>query len=1109
MNSGMKLLVGVCVWAWLLVGTAWPQITGGSFRGVITDQSGAVVSNAKVVLLDTVNGAPRNAVSGESGEYLFPSVPPGVYSFTVSASGFQTLHNERVTLQVAQQATLDFKLRPGNVSETVNVTGEAPLLNTTDSTVGTVVDGEKITQLPLNGRQFTQLILLTPGAAPQNTGLQGAYDAATDLGAVSPAVNGARAEMNNFTIDGVENNELYFNFVAVNPPPDALREFKVQSDMSSGAFGRAAGANVNVVTRSGTNQFHGSAWEFLRNTSLNADQRFSPASDFHQNQFGLTAGGPIWKQKIYAFGWWESFRKRNASANFGIVPTEAQLNGDLSGMQQVYDPFSTHQTGTDGDGNPIFARDPFPGNQIPTSMLNQTALNIAHLMFPAPNLVNDPSGNNFINTQSRKSDNDQFGIRIDAVLPHDYNLFGRYSYQDATLTSPQVLPILPSQTNNRMHQAVFGVNKALSTTSVLDVHAQFLRTSLLISNPAPAPLSFLQDNGLVTDFPPPDGIDPFMPGMCIGGGLCYGAQTYGPIAPIDNLEFNGSYTKILGKHNLSFGGSFIHTYFYENYNYGGAGFDVLPTSDPANVASTGEGLASFLLGVPSNANQFVGSYQFNGRGNYWGLFANDEWHVHPKLVLSLGLRYDYSSPFTEEDGHLASLDWENSTPTSTKWLSVAPNPITGEPSTAPDGIYYPDRNNFGPRVGLAYRLRDSLVVKSGFGWFYDFNQSNIQVQQDTIGMWPFGAGDFEGNLNLPSTGQPTPDRLLGTGIFPPFVFPTTPPSAPGFVANRNNRTPYVQTWNLGIEKSFGNNWLVSATYLGSKGTHLTIEYPVNTASTPGPGDLGPRQRLPQFSPMTIDVNGANSSYHAGQIKIEKRTTSGLAFLTSYSYSKSMDVSSTVHGTSQPYNGIQDSFNINGSRGPSDFDLTHNFVTSVVYELPFGEGKRFLNDHGVLSRYALGGWQTTAIVSLNSGFPFSLLVPFDNANVGGGAQRPNLVGNPNSGACPGQGGGPAIPVHSIDCWFNTNAVAFPDQFTFGNMARNSLRQDGYQNVDFGAFKHFRITEGSNLEFRAEFFNLFNHPNLGPPDTALGSGSFGTIRRVVGTQRLVQFGLKFNY
>jgi Carboxypeptidase regulatory-like domain/TonB dependent receptor len=1087
-----------CISAFLMLDPAWSQITEGTFRGVITDPSGAVVAGARVELRDTISGAARETTSNNSGEYLFPSVPPGVYSLTVSLPGFETLHNDEVTLQVGQQATLDFRLRPGDLKQVVTVRDQASLLNVTNATIGTVVDGEKVTQLPLNGRQFTQLILLTPGAAPQNTGLQGSYDVATNLGAVSPAVNGARSEMNNFTIDGVENNELYFNFVALNPPPDAIREFKVQSDMSSGAFGRAAGANVNVVTRSGTNEYHATLWEFLRNTSLDARDFFNPTrSVFHQNQYGFTAGGPIRKQKVFGFGWWEGFRKRLGSSIVGTVPTPAQLAGDLSGLPPVYNPFSTRQIGTDAQGNPIFTRDPFPGNQIPKGMLNSAAVNIASVMFPAPNLQRG-SAANYINTQPLTTDSDQFGVRIDALLPADTNFFGRYSYSNAALSSPQLLPVLPTQTRNRMQQAVVGLTRALSPTSVVDFHAQFLRTSLLIYNPAPAPATFLQSNGLEKDFPPPTGIPPFMPGICMSDSACYGAQTYGPIAPINSWEFNGSYTKIVRKHNLSFGANFIHTFFYENYNYGGANFDNLPTSDPQNSANSGSGLASFLLGVPSSANQFVGSYEFTGRGNYYGVFANDEWQIDRRLVLTLGLRYDYSAPFTEAHGHLASLDWDNSTPTNTIWLTVVRNPITGAPANAPDGIYFPNRTNFGPRVGIAYRLRNDLVLRTGYGLFYDFNQSNIQDQQDTVGLWPWGAGDFEGNLNLPTAAQPTPTRLLGTGIFPPFMFPSSPPYAPGFVANRHNRTPYVQTWNLGIDKSYGNNWLVSVTYLGSKGTHLPIEFPVNTARTPGPGPLGPRQRLPQFAPLTIDGNWSNSSYQAGEIKIEKRTSSGLAFLTSYSYSKSLDVSSTVHGTSQPYNGVQDSFNIRGSRGPSDFDLTHNFVTSVVYDLPIGEGRHFLNNHGVLSRYLVGGWQATTIISLNSGFPFSLSVPYDNANVGGGAQRPTLSGN-------------LLPPgfkQTPNAWFNVNAVTVVP-YAFGNLGRNVLRQNGFKEVDAGAFKQFPITETRKLEFRTEVFNLLNHPSFGAPDTSVGSPTFGQVLKTIGLPRVIQFGLKLNF
>jgi hypothetical protein len=1099
MKRGVELMrvLAACAWCLLLACSAWPQITGGSFRGVITDPSGAVIPGVRVELLDTVTGATRDTQSNSAGEYLFPSVPPGVYNVTVSMGGFETLRNDGVTLLVGQQATLDFKLKPGSVNESVTVTGEAPLLNATNATVGTVVEGEQITQLPLDGRQFTQLILLTPGAAPQNTGLQNFYDISTSLGAYSPAVNGTRSEMNNFTIDGVENNELYFNFVALNPPPDAIREFKVQSDMSSGAFGRAAGANVNVVTQSGTNQYHASLWEFLRNTSLNSREYFNPVrSTFHQNQYGLTAGGPIRRGKVYGFGWWEGFRKGLGSSILGVVPTNDQINGNLSGFPDIYNPFSTRQTGTDSKGNPIFTRTQFTGNQIPQTMLNKAAVNIAHLMFPSPNYQGN--GANYINTQPETLDSDQFSARIDVVFPHDFNLFGRYSYQNAALTSPQLLPILPNETRNRMQQAVVGLNRALSPTSVLDIHGQFLRTSLIYFNPAPAPLSFLENNGLVKDFPPPTGIPPFMPGMCMSDSACFGTQTYGPIEPINSWEFNGSYTRILGQHSLALGASFIHTSFYENYNYGNANFDNLPTSDPQNSGTTGSGLASFLLGVPSAANQFVGSQQFDGRGIYYGLYANDEWQISPKLVATVGMRYDYASPFQEKDGHIASLDLENSTPTHTIWLTEVRNPITGAAAAAPNGIYFPNRTDFGPRASIAYRVRKDTALKAGYGLFYDFNQSNIQDQQDTVGLWPWGAGDFEGDLNLPTGTQPAPTRILGTGIFPPFVFPNSPPYAPGYVARRQNRTPYVETWNLGIDQSYGNNWLVSVTYLGSSGTHLPVEFPTNTANAPGPGPLAPRQRLPQFAPMTIDCACTSSSFAAGEIKVEKRATSGLALLTSYTYSKSLDVSSTVHGTSQPYNGVQDSFNLRGSRGPSDFDLTHNFVTSVVYDLPFGKGKRFLNQQNAFSQAVLGGWQATTIVTVNSGFPFSLFVPYDNANVGGGAQRPTVTGDLL----------PSGFKQTPNAWFNTKAVTVIP-YTFGNLGRNALRQDGFKNVDTGILKQFPFSESKGLEFRTEFFNFFNHPNFGPPDPTVGDPTFGQLLTQVGNPRVMQFSLKLSY
>lgn len=1079
------------------------QITNGSFRGAVTDQSGAVIAQASVKLTEATKGISREATTDDTGTYQFPNLPPGVYDFAVTSQGFRTLINKGVTLQVSQHATLNFTLQLGEVVDQVTVTDQAPLLNSTNATVGTVVDREKISQLPLNGRQITQLILLTPGSAPQNTGLQNSYHVSTNVGAVSPAVNGTRSEMNNFTLDGVENNELYFNFPAINPPPDAVQEFRVESNMSSGAYGRAGGANVNLITRSGTNEYHGTMWEFLRNTKLNTRHPFNPdpkPSPFNQNQYGFTAGGPVKKDQVWGFGWWEGFRKRLGSSIIGTVPTPAQLNGDLSAFPPIYNPFTTRVVGTDADGNPILQRDPFPGNQIPRQLLNPTALAVAQLMLPTPNYSDPQSGANFINTQSLSTDSDQFGIRMDAKLPGETTFFGRYTYSNASLVSPTLIPVRPDLRTNRMQQAVIGLNRSLSPTAVMDFRTQFLRTSLFVGNPRAASIDFLNQYGLSPrDFPPPQGIEPFMPAMFTSDNFGFGEQVHGPISPINNWEHNGSFTKILGKHTLTAGASLIRTFFYENYNYGGAGFDGLPTSDPQNPASTGSGLASFLLGIPSNAYQFAGSYEFAARSNYYGAYVNDEWRATPKLTLTFGLRYDYSSPFKEEQGRLGGLDWLGSTPDRTIWLTTVRNPVTGEPPTAPEGVFFPDRNNWAPRAAVAYRLKDDWVVRSGYGIFYDFNQSNIQIQQDTIGSWPFGAPRFEPAINLPTADNPRPTRLLGSGIFPPFSFPTEPPQFPGFAVNRSNRTPYVQIWNLGIDKTFGSNWLVSATYLGSKGTHIPIQYSVNTANKPGPGDLAPRQRLPRFGPMTLNGQWSNTSYNAGQLKLERRTSHGLALLMSYTYSKSLDIASTVHGSSQPWNGVQDSFDFRASRGPSDFDLTHNFVTSIVYDLPIGEGKRFLGNAGKISRYLLGGWQVNGIVTSNSGFPFSLLVGYDNANVGGGPQRPTLIGDLL----------PSGFKQTSDRWFNTDAVTVIP-FTYGNLGRNVLRQDGLQNVDMGISKRTRLTESTNLDFRAEFFNLFNHVNLAAPNTSFSdSRNFGKVFSIVGLPRVIQFALKLSF
>jgi len=1081
---------------------AWSQTTNGSFRGTVTDQTGGAVRGAQIRVTNTARNVSAEALTTDSGEYVVPNVPPGTYNLRVSLMGFETLETRGVTLLVNQNATLDFVLKAGSVTQEVTVTAQASLANITDATVGTVIGTEPILQLPLNGRQFTQLMLLTPGVAPQGSGQQGFFEIHTDYGAISPAVNGARPEMNNFTIDGVEDNELFFDFPVINPPPDALREFNVQTNMSSGQYGRAAGANVNIVTQSGGNQFHGAAWEFLRNTHLNARNFFNPTvSTFHQNQFGGTLGGPIIKNKVWAFGWYEGFRKTLGSTILELVPTSAQLGGNLSGLQPIYNPYTTHQAGSDSQGNPLFSRNPFPGNQIPASMLNATALAVANLVYPQPNYAGD--GVNYLDSEPVVTSTNQFGIRVDAALGRNTNLFGRYSQDTASRVLPTGIPKSPTDQKQVGRQQVVGVTHTFGPTAVLEIRGQYLRSAIGLLGFFP-PSSFLESNGLLRDWPAQTGLRPVLPGFGISdtAGIPGTPQSL-PGDPINNWEYSGTFTKVLNKHTITTGASLVHTWVLDNCTYASAQFNNLPTADPQNTSSTGSGLASFLLGLPTSANDFRGTAEMRLHGNYYGVFLDDVWKASTKLTVNLSVRYDYAPPLLETQGRQGTLDRVNSTPTNTIWLidksAKPPVDLSASPATVQrvrDGIFEPDHKNWSPRVGLAYRVKSSMAVRAGYGIFYDFNQSNVQDVQDIMGQWPFGFPFFTPpNLNQPTAANPVPQNVLGVNVFPPFVPGATPPSGPGFAAARDNRRPYVQVWDLGIEQSIGTAWLFSATYLGSKGTHMIITPEVNTAPTPGPGDAQSRVALPQFSPFEVTGAWGNSTYHSAQLKIQRRVGHGLNFLSSYTWSKSIDYQSAAHGSAQPGEGIQNGLNFRADRAVSDYDLTHNFVFSGIYELPFGEGKRFAPGNNQINRYLLTGWKIDGILSLHTGFPFNLFVPFDNANTLGANQRPSLVGQ-------------LVPSgfnRTLSQWFNTSALAVIP-YTFGNLGRNVVRQDSFKNIDYSIAKETTIKEAQRIDFRGEFFNLFNHPNFGPPDGNVSNPTFGQVLSA-GNPRFIQFGLKY--
>lgn len=1108
---------GAVALAFLIVCACWPaagQTVNGSFRGKVTDPSGAVIPGANVTMTDTAKGVSRDTKTDASGYYEFLDVPPSTYDFTVSFIAFEALNNRGVVLLVNQNATLDFSLQPGTVTQRVSVTAQAPLINTTNSTVGTVVDHQQTVDLPLNGRQFSQMILLTPGAAPQGSDQQGTFEVGTNVNAISPAVNGVRADMNNFTIDGVENNELFFNFLALSPPPDAIQEFNVQSYITNGAYGRAPGANVSIATRSGTNQFHADAWEFLRNDVLDSRNFFAAdRSTFRQNQFGGDAGGPIRKDKIWAFGWYEGLRKSLASVNLGTIPTPAELGGNLSALpEQIYNPFTTTQTGVDASGNPIFTRTPFANNQIPSSMINPTSLALAQHFYPAPNLPIVPGQPNFINTQPVTTSINQWSSRVDATLPKSTSLFARFSWDKGVVQSPALLPNTGTQLINPNVQAVLGVTRSINSTTVLNLHMQYLRTYPLLEQYGSClPASQLQSLGLFADWPGQQGVSsgPCNPGVGISDVYGPPGQTFIPLGPANNWEYRGELTKIKGTHTITVGGSVMRSWLHSDNAYAGVSFNNLPTSDPQNSATTGSGLASYLLGVPSAGNRQAGDGGQSLFGNYYALYAGDEIRITPKLTMTLGLRYDYASPLQDTRGRVAAINWDASTTSNIVYdvdktatelhgINLVTNPAPGITiARTSSGLYDAQRTNFAPRLALAYRIAPSTSAHAGYAIFYDFNQNLFQQQDDIMGNWPFGNPVFTlAGYNQPTPAKLTPTNIFGVNVFPPVTFTSVPPIGSGFVAQPHGYvTPYVQEWNVGVDHAFGNNWSLSVTYVGSKGTHLGGNTYVNTANTPGPGPVAPRTRLPNLlGTYYIDGHWFNSSYNSAEIKIEKRFSQGLTFLGSYTYSHSLDdISKNTN-----YTYVQNPLNFAADRASSDYDLTHIAVLSAIYELPFGEGKRFANGSGALSRYVVGGWRASTILSLNNGFPFNITIPFDNANVGAASQRPSV-------------NGPLVPSgfqQTPNHWFDTKAL-YVVPYTFGSLGRNTIREDAFKNLDFSLAKDFPITESVRLEFRSEFFNVLNHPNFGPPDAGFGDPTFGSVLNMNGSPRDIQFGLKLHF
>lgn len=1058
--------------------------TLGSISGSVFDPSSAAIPGARVTVLNTQTGVPREVTTNNNGFFQALSLIPGIYSVDVIAPNFNRQLQDKLKLDVAGAISLTFRLSVGQVAEAIRVEAEGEQLKSTEGVISTTIDNTKVVELPLNGRNFNNLIRLTPGAT------RGTNAGGPTLNGTTFAVTGSRSDQSNYTLDGTYNNGTFFKTAAIAPSIDAISEFKIQTNMSA-KFGAAGGANIAVSIRSGTNEYHGSAYEFLRNSQLDSRDYFAARRPpFKFNQFGFTLGGPLSIPKLYNaknrtffFFNYEAFKQRRGVTQLGTIPNAAWKSGDLSRnldgqtpLPVLFDPNTERQTGVDALGRPLYTRDAFAGNRIPLTRSPAYARAYMGLWFPDTLSLNPSVNNsNFINSTGQVRDDNQTHTRIDHKISDKNNFFGRVSWTDAFQSNPANLPNASQGTFNKYVGATFSDTHIFNPTTVLDFRIGYLRSNLG-QGPIHRFVDVYRQNGLQNvptkfrdfDFP----VNFNIAGLTAPGN---GNLVNGP-----DFTYQGSaaLTKIVGKQTIAFGYDYtqlriVHDSVFVNFD-----FNNVATSDPQNVARTGHPFASFLLGLNNGGGRISGEADLDIAQKLHHLWFQDDIRLTSKLTVNVGMRYEYNEWPHHRRGRMGGFDAIGG-----DFYWTGKNPITGAPPNIRNTIADPQYRNFAPRVGLAYRLFPRTVIRSAYGIF--FNPPAGWEWSTGRGNWPYAISDNLTGINIAGSTPTRADQFFGS-FDPSKVIPT----AQHTIA-RDLQTPYMQNWNIGFEHQLTQTLMLDINYQGAKGTNLSSFLSTNDPA-PGPGDPNPRRPFPKAGAFSELKTIGSSRYHGLTAKAEQRLWKGLTYIASYAYQKSIDLSSEFGGSSP-----QNNQNIKADLAPSGFDQTHVFNSGYSYMLPGANMKSPL-------KWLVGGWQTTGIATLETGRPFNITLPFDNANIGarGSFQRPNLVGNPYPDGWT-KTYGPAGQ------YFNPAAFAAAPQFQFGNLGRNVLRGPGFKNFDIGMFKNFIFNERIRLQYRAEFFNLFNMVNFSNPGGSFGTPNFGRSTGTQNQQRSIQMGLKLYY
>jgi len=1080
------------VWKWLLVSTVFVATSLplygqlGTITGTVTDPGGAVLPNALVNIKNIETDLERTFTTDDHGDFIFPLLPTGPYRIEAILTGFRTGVAENIFLSVDDRLRVDLVLQIGEVSERLTVTANTPLVQSEAASVGVVIDNQKILELALNNRQFESLAQLVPGALSPAPGsvlsFRGGFNAA-----------GARETANSNLLDGVDNNDPAINNFTLRPILDSIQEFKVLANSYAAEFGRGGGAQVIVSTKSGTNDFHTSLWEFLRNDQLDARDFFNkkdsgPKPPFRRNQFGATAGGPIRHGETFFFGAYEGVRRRQVFTSQQQVPIEAFRRGDFSSiLLPLRDP----------ENRPLPT---FPGNVIPSNRINPVAKRIldrGSFPLPTPGLA---APNNYLAVNPFPNDVNQYNVRVDHHVASSTALFGRYGFTKDVLITPcadrtaferfsvvdshltagnSQTACVPGFGHNDITHAQslsLGATHIVSPRIILEGHAGFNRQVQSRIAFVSGKEDISRELGIPASQDPKDFGHPIIE---IAGFTTIGDRGYQKRAGTTG-QVGGSVNYTAASHSVRAGMDVRRILFF-------AGSNVRETIRFSGTW-TNNPFADFLLGLPSQTRRDpTDSFRYHVLNSYnW--FVQDDYTVSNRLTLNLGLRYEYNTPDVEKQNRMAQLNVE-----------TFQYEIAGQ-NGASRSLYNSDRNNFAPRFGFALRPDGTggSVVRGGYGIFYDlavigndlfFVRNGPPFQKPES----FDRGTFSNELTL---SDPFPSSRLTS----PQIF-DAPSIHPHF------RDAYIQHWNFGYQRQLPSKMVFEVSYVGNKGTKLVKTVDINQAR-PVPGFIQPavqpRRPLPCcYGAVPLLQSSGSSIYHGLLGRLERRFSAGLSFLASYTFGHAIDDSTGTNVT-------QDARNLRADRGNADFDARHRFVVSYVYELPFGQRKPIGNNWGPAINAVLGGWQLSGVGTFQSGQPiFVQLSPStQNSNTGSSQDRPDIAFILDN----------KITVTTVKpvienrtdktVYLAPAAFAIPMMGTFGNARRNYFNGPGTNNFDFMVGKNFR-RERLNVQFRTEFYNAFNHPSLNQPNRFVDATAFGTITSTLLQNRQIQFGLKVIY